>query len=63
VQSHPGRIIMKYQFNEIFSKVWLKSLVPANVISRLKTCGIHPFDPKAVLDHPDGDTVNSDSIA
>ena len=36
VQSHPGRITTKYQFNEIFSKAWLKSLVPAIVISGLK---------------------------
>ena len=40
---------LKYQFNEIFSKAWLKSLVPANVISGFKTCGIHPFDPQAVI--------------
>ena len=40
VQSHPGRIITKYHFNEIFSKAWLKSLVPANVFSGFKTCGI-----------------------
>ena len=33
------------------SKTWLKSLVPANVISGFKTCGIYPFDPKAILDH------------
>jgi len=48
VQSHPGRIITKYQFNEIFSKAWLKSLVPANVISGFKTCSVYPFDLKAV---------------
>ena len=52
VQSHPGRIITQYQFNEIFSKAWLKSLaLLINVISGFKACGIYLFDPKAVLDH------------
>ena len=26
-------------------------MVPASIISGIKTCGIHPFNPKAVLDH------------
>ena len=51
VQSHPGRIITKYHFNEVFAKSWLKSMVPANIISGFKTCGICPFNSKAVLDH------------
>ena len=51
VQSHQGRIITKYHFNEVFAKAWLKSMVPANIISGFKTCGICPFNPKAVLDH------------
>ena len=51
VQSHPGRIITKYHFNEVFSKAWLKSMMPANIISGFKTCGIYPFNPRAVLDH------------
>ena len=51
VQSHPGRVITKYHFNEIFAKAWLKSMVPANIISGFKTGGINPFNPKEVLDH------------
>lgn len=50
IHSHPGKVITKYQFSEIFSKAWLKSMVPAN-ISGFKVCGIYPFNPKAVLDH------------
>ena len=30
----------------------MTSLVPANVIGGFKTCGIYPFDPKAVIDRP-----------
>jgi len=51
VQSHPGKVITKYKFSEIFSKAWLKSMVPANIISGFKVCGIYPFNPKTVLDH------------
>ena len=51
IQSNPGRIITKYQFSELFSKSWLKTIVPANIISGLKHCGVYPFNPRAVLDH------------
>ena len=50
-EGYPGGIITKYQFNEIFSTAWLKSVVPANIISGFKTCRIYPFNPKGVLDH------------
>ena len=51
LQSHPGTLITKYQFNQVFSEAWLKAMVPANIISGFKSCGIYPFNPKAILDH------------
>ena len=51
IQVHPGRVITKYQFSHLFSKAWVKSLTPANIISGFKSCGIYPFNLKAVLDH------------
>ena len=58
VQSHPGRIIIKYHFNEVFSKAWLRNMMPANII---KIYGIYPFNPKAVLDHdPTSDESKED---
>ena len=51
VQSHPGRVITKYQFNEIFSKAWLKSMIPGNIIGGFKVCGVYPFNPKVILDY------------
>jgi len=51
IQKNPGRVITKYTFNTIFSEAWLNSLVPANIVSGFKTCGVYPFNPKAVLDH------------
>ena len=44
-------VITKYYFYEIFAKAWLKSLVPANIISGFKTCGIYPVNPREVLYH------------
>ena len=51
IQSHPGRVITKYYFSELFSKAWLRTVVPANIISGFKCCGVYPFNPRAVLDH------------
>ena len=51
LQSHPGRVITKYQFSQLFSEAWLNTMIPANIISGFKTCGVYPFNPKAVLDH------------
>ena len=63
IQAHPGRVITKYQFNEIFSTAWLKSMTPANIISGFKTCGVYPFNPKAVLDHDPCEPKISDPSA
>ena len=60
IQAQPGRVITKYQFNRIFSPAWLKSMVLASIISGFKTCGIHPFNPKAVLDHDPCEPKTSD---
>ena len=48
---YPQKVITEYQFSEIFSEAWLKSMVPDRIISGFKVCGIYPFNPKAVLDH------------
>ena len=60
IQSHPGRVITKYQFSKLFSKAWLSTIVPGNIISGFKHCGVYPFNPRAVLDH---DPCNDVSIA
>ena len=55
-QKNPGKIITKFNFNELFSQAWLKSLVPANLIAGFKTCGIYPLNRKALRAVP---TCNS----
>ena len=44
-------MITKYQFSLLFSEAWLKTMIPANIISGFRTCGVYPFNPKAVFDH------------
>ena len=51
LQSPPGTIITKYQFSQLFSEAWLKTMIPSNIINGFKCCVIYPFNPKAVLDH------------
>ena len=47
-QRNPGKVITKFNFNQLISQAWLKSLIPANVISEFKVCGIYPFKRKAI---------------
>ena len=51
LQSHPGKVITKYQFNQLFSEAWLKTMTPTNIVSGFGSCRVYPFNPKAVLDH------------
>ena len=36
IQAHLGMVITKYKFSQLFSKAWLKSVTPSNIISGLK---------------------------
>ena len=36
---------------QLFSRAQFKSMLPANIISGFRSCGVSPFNPKAVLDH------------
>jgi len=63
-QKNPGAVITKYNFSKLFSKAWLKSLSPHNLISGFKNCGVHPFDRTAIKivdDEPQPDIYQSDA--
>ena len=47
-QKNPGKVITKFNFNELFSQAWLKSLVPANLIAGFKICPLNRNALKAV---------------
>lgn len=51
MQQHPGQIVTKYQFSTLFNEAWMKSIVPANIVSGFKKCGVHPFNPDAIAIH------------
>ena len=37
MQSHPGRVITKYDFLALLNKAWMKTMTPVNVCSGFKT--------------------------
>ena len=48
IQSNPGEVITKFNFNALFAKAWIASLTPANLMAGFKTCGIYPFNRLAI---------------
>ena len=52
IQKNPGRIITKFNFDRLFSQAWLRAVSPSNLIAGFKTCGVHPFNNKAVRPVP-----------
>lgn len=62
-QNNPGKVITKFNFNMLFSKAWLKSLTPANIIAGFKTCGIYPYDSTAISVHGGSSHIHSDGIS
>ena len=41
-------LITKFNFNSLFSKAWLQSVTPANIIAGFKSCGVYPFNSAAI---------------
>ena len=38
LQKNPEKVVMKFNFNALFSKAWLESVTVANVIAGFKSC-------------------------
>ena len=38
IQSNPGEVVTKFNFNTLFAKAWIASLTPANLIAGFRTC-------------------------
>ena len=49
IRKNPGKVITKFQFNNIFSKAWMRGMSIGNITSGFKTTGIYPFNPKKLL--------------
>ena len=48
LQHNPDRVITKFNFNSLFSKAWLQSVIPAIIIAGFKSCGVYPFNSSAI---------------
>ena len=48
LQCNPGRVITKFNFNSLFSKAWLGSVIPAIIMAGFKTSGVYPFNSSAI---------------
>ena len=45
---HPGQVVTKFEFSQLFSKAWMGSMTMQNIVSGFSTTGIYPFDRNAV---------------
>ena len=48
--NNPGRVITRYEFNQIFSKAWFKAMTGSNITASFKATGVCPFN-RHVFDH------------
>ena len=44
LQCNPGRVITKFNFNSLFSKAWLQSVIPAIIMVGFESSGVYPFN-------------------
>ena len=49
LQSFPGKVITKLNFNEHFSKAWLKTCSPQTICAGFRRAGIIPFSPETLI--------------
>ena len=52
-RTHPGRVVMKFEFSHLFSEAWYASMSSENIVSSFRTTGICPFNRHA-LNHVPG---------
>ena len=48
MQSNPGKVVTKYQFSELLSKAWNKTMTPSTICAGFKKSGVFPFNPEAI---------------
>ena len=48
IQQNRTEVLTKFNFNSLFSKAWLHAVTPSIIISSFKTCGVYPFNAKAI---------------
>ena len=44
----PGNVMSKWHWPRLFKEAWVQALTPKNIENAFKSCGIHPYNPRAV---------------
>ena len=61
-QKNPGRIVTKFNFMRLFSRVWCRAVTPANIIAGFRRAGVYPLNPNVIsVTEADSDTSNEAS--
>ena len=45
LSSHPGHVIQSENIASLLGQAWPKALIPINIMSGFKKCGIYPLNP------------------
>jgi len=46
--AHPGRVITRFEFSQLFGEAWLSTMTARNIMSGYRTTGVFPLDRNAV---------------
>ena len=49
IQASPGKVITRFNFNELFSQAWLKTCSPEIICGGFRRAGIIPFSPETLI--------------
>ena len=49
LSKNPGKVVTRYQFSEIFAKIWAKGMTMKNIIGGFKTTGVYPMNHEAII--------------
>ena len=45
---NPTNSVIRYEFSTLLNEAWMETMKPASICAGFRTCGVYPFDPKAV---------------
>ena len=71
MSTHPGQVINRFNFMEIFSLAWIRGMTSSNVIAGFQATGVYPLNRKAICvlpafeseDEDEGDNDSVETIA
>ena len=49
MRKHPGKVVTRYQFSQLFGQAWMKAMIPANIIAGFNVTGVFPVDRFKIL--------------